>query len=75
MDTREVVDCTGDRLANDLIGRTAEHRSGRRVPGRDDTAQVLADNRVVRRLDNGRKLEARFVPPRLRTDVTLIGRQ
>ena len=43
----------GDVPTHGLRTRPAEHPLGGRVPGRDDAIQGLADDRVVRALDDG----------------------
>jgi hypothetical protein len=45
----------GDRLAKGLVLSVPEELLGSSVPTRDDAAEVLADDRVVRRLDDGRE--------------------
>ena len=45
----------GDRLPDDGLGRIAEHRFRPVIPGGDDAIQVLADNRVVGGICDGRK--------------------
>ena len=58
-----------DRLADHLVGRIAEHRFGTLVPGGDDTAQILADNRIVRRLGDSREPKARLVQLRQTKEI------
>ena len=42
----------GDRFANDLFRCVAEQPLGTAIPTGDDAVETLADNRVVRRLDD-----------------------
>ncbi len=42
-----------DRLADSVCGRVAEQALSAAIPRGDDAVQILADNRVVRRLDDG----------------------
>ena len=42
-------------LADDLLGRVAEDPLGPPVPARDDAVEVLRDDDVVGRLDDGRE--------------------
>ena len=44
-----------DRLADRLGCGVAEHPLGAAVPGHDDAVEVLADDRVVGRFDDGRE--------------------
>ena len=47
---------SGDRLADDFAGGVAEQPLRTSVPGGDDAVEILADDRVVRRLDDRRQL-------------------
>jgi hypothetical protein len=51
-------DDQADRLSNRLARRIAKHALGGVVPRGDDAGQVLADNGILRRLDQGGKLSA-----------------
>jgi hypothetical protein len=48
-------DQDGHRLAGGFLGRIAEHALGAAIPGLDDAVEILADNGVVGRLDDGRE--------------------
>jgi len=48
-------DQDGHRLADGFLGRIAEHPLGAAIPGLDDAVEILADNGVVGRLDDGRE--------------------
>jgi hypothetical protein len=50
----------GDRPADDLLRRVPEQSLGSLVPGLHDAVEVLADDRIVRILDDGG--EAQGVP-------------
>src|ERR1700722_8671811 len=43
----------GDGMADDFGGRITEHALGGVVPGGDDAVEVLANNSVVARFDDG----------------------
>src|SRR4051794_19046910 len=45
-----------DRAPDHFSGRIAEDPLRARVPGQDDAFEILADDRVVRRLDDGRQM-------------------
>src|SRR5205085_1818582 len=45
-------DDAADRLADHFLRRVAEHLLGGPVPGHHDAVQVLADDRIVARLDD-----------------------
>src|SRR6185437_8752720 len=44
-------------LADDFLGSIAEQALGAPVPARDDTVEILADDCIVRRSDNGCEIE------------------
>src|SRR5262249_54354255 len=52
-----------DRLADDLLGRVAEHPLRRRIPGHDDAVERLGDDGIVRRLDYGGQAAAELIRP------------
>src|SRR5205085_2580209 len=58
-----------DRAADHFVRRVAENDLGTPVPARDDAVQILADDRVVRGLDNGRQVGAGIFPDRALADV------
>ena len=45
-----------NRMADELAGAVAEHPLGGGVAGADDAVEILRDDRVVRRLDDGRQV-------------------
>ena len=53
-----VRDQDRDRLADHFLGGVAEQALGADVPAHDDPVQVLADDRVVGRFDDGSELLA-----------------
>src|SRR5580692_11100051 len=50
-----------DGFSDNLIGSVAEHATSPFVPARDDAIERLADDRVTRRLYDGRQSEAMLV--------------
>ena len=71
---RHVLDQLGrhehrDVLADDLLGRVAEDSLGPLVPARDDAVEVLRDDDVVGRLDDGREPLVQQLGPPLLGDV------
>ena len=60
MRARILVEAVGwnddrDRLADSLVCRIAEKALGALIPGRDDAVEGLADDRIVRGLDDRRQ--------------------
>ena len=50
-----------DRPADHFLRRVAEHALRPKIPRRDDAVQVLADDRVVGRRDEGREVKGRSI--------------
>jgi hypothetical protein len=73
-DVREVVlmvgrDQDGHRPADDLLGGVAVQRLGSAIPARNRALQILADDGILARLDDGRQPQARFLGPLLLGNV------
>ena len=49
-----------DGLPDGLVGGVAEQLLCAAIPGGDDAVEILADDRIVRRLDDRRKSECRI---------------
>src|SRR5580765_5121817 len=67
-------DDEGDRLADDLCGGVTEHSLGRQIPRGDDPVQILADNGIVRKLDNRRQAARRSVQRAVHDGSPIVAR-
>ena len=58
-----------DRLANRLLGLVAEEPLGPGIPGEDPPLERLADDRILRRLNNRGQKRLGLVSPALLADI------